>query len=368
MVHDLESAGSIGGMWRTVRNAAAAAVVLAAAPLMAAAEPDGGENRLVRKDIRVSGPDGRAIGVREVRAEFGARGRPVLLVHGARVPGVASFDLPVNGGSLAGDLAYAGHRVYIVDARGYGASTRPAEMSRPPEESLPLVTGEQVVGDIATVVDWLDEPTVDLLGWATGGHWAAWYASTHPDRVNRLIMYNSLYGATDEHPTLGHGSQYEDPNRPGEFNDALGGYRLSTAADLLPSWDDSIPIEDKDEWRDPRVVAAYQRAALASDPTSGDREPPSFRAPTGAMKDSFYLATGRQLWNAHAITARTLVLRSEYDFWSRPEDVPTLTQDLTSAAAVRAVTLHQATHFAHLDRAHHGRGQLLTETLTWLTS
>ncbi|MGC7097399.1 alpha/beta fold hydrolase [Amycolatopsis lurida] len=355
-------------MWKTLRNAAAAAVLLAVAPLLAAAEPDGGAHRLVRKDVQVPGPGGYSIGVREVRAEFGARGRPVLLVHGARVPGVASFDLPVDGGSLAGDLARAGHRVYIVDARGYGASTRPAEMSRPPGESLPLVTGEQVVRDIATVVDWLGEPAVDLLGWATGGHWAAWYASTHPARVSRLIIYNSLYGAVGEHPTLGHGSPYEDPNRPGEFNDALGGYRLSTAAELLPSWDNGIPVEDKSEWRDPQVAAAYQRAALASDPTSGDREPPSFRAPYGAMKDSFFLATGRQLWDAHAITARTLVLRSEYDFWSRPEDVPTLTQDLTSAAAVRAVPLRQATHYAHLDRTHRGRGQFLAEVHTWFTS
>jgi pimeloyl-ACP methyl ester carboxylesterase len=353
-------------MWRTLRNVAAAAIVLAVTPLVAGAESDGGGDRLVRKDVQVPGPDGYTIGVREVRAQFGAHGRPVLLVHGARVPGVASFDLPVDGGSLAGDLARAGHRVYIVDARGYGASTRPAEISRPPEESPPLVTGEHVVRDIDTVVDWLDEPAVDLLGWATGGHWAAWYASTHPDRVDRLIMYNSLYGAVDGHPTLGHGSSFDDPQRPGEFNDAVGGYRLSTGPDLMPSWDDSIPVQDKDEWRDPRVVAHYQRAALASDPTAGDREPPSFRAPYGAMKDSFYLATGRQLWNADAITARTLVLRSEYDFWSRPADVPTLTRDLTGAAAVRAVTLRQATHYAHLDRTHRGRGQFLTEVLAWL--
>jgi alpha-beta hydrolase superfamily lysophospholipase len=46
--------------------------------------------------------------------------KPVLLVHGARVPGLASFDLPVPHGSLAEDLANAGHAVYVMDARGYG--------------------------------------------------------------------------------------------------------------------------------------------------------------------------------------------------------------------------------------------------------
>jgi pimeloyl-ACP methyl ester carboxylesterase len=114
------------------------------------------------------------------------------------------------------------------------------------------------------------------------------------------------------------------------------------------------------------VARSYVAAALASDPTSEDRDPPSFRAPNGAMKDSYYLATGRQLWDAGTIRARTLVLRGEYDFWSRAEDVPTLTADLTSAEDVRAVTLTGATHHVHLDRTEKGRGQLVAELLAWL--
>ena len=45
---------------------------------------------------------------------------PILLVHGARVPGIASFDLPVAGGSLAADLADKGFCAYVIDIRGYG--------------------------------------------------------------------------------------------------------------------------------------------------------------------------------------------------------------------------------------------------------
>lgn len=342
-------------MWHLLRNVMVA--ILVTLPLTsqpAAAAPTAGEHQpttvddeaLVRTDVQVPGADGMSIGVREVRSRRATQDRPVLLIHGARVPGIPSFDLPVEGGSLAGDLARAGHRVLIVDARGYGASTRPAAMSQPPEESLPLTTGDQVVRDIEAVVDWLDEPSVDIVGWATGGHWPAWYASGHP--------------------TLGRGSSYEDPERPGEFDDAIGGYRLATGPSLMPSWDNSIPGEDKSQWRDPKVAEIYQREALASDPTSAQRTPPSFRAPTGALKDSFYLATGRNLWDADAITARTLVLRSEYDFWSRPEDVSTLVRDLDNARSVRAVTLRHATHYAHLDRTNRGCGQFLAEVKSWL--
>jgi len=34
----------------------------------------------------------------------------------------------------------------------------------------------------------------------------------------------------------------------------------------------AFPVPDKAEWRDPRVAQSYVDEALASDPTSGDRE------------------------------------------------------------------------------------------------
>ncbi|WP_431899960.1 hypothetical protein [Nonomuraea sp. bgisy101] len=72
--------------------------------------------------------------------------------------------------------------------------------------------------------------------------------------------------------------------------------RLNTADSLFPSWDRSIPSKDKTTWRDPAVADAYVKAALASDPTSASRTHASFRSPSGALEDSFYLAPtlGRQ--------------------------------------------------------------------------
>lgn len=322
-----------------------------------------------RVDHRVQGERGIVLAVREVRDEWPSGKVPVILVHGARVPGIASFDLPVEGGSLAQDLAVAGHRVFIMDARGYGDSTRLGQTG--PQEGPPLVRSDEVVRDIAAVVRDVRGRTgrrsVALLGWATGGHWAGMYASLHPENVSHLIIYNSLYGAHAGHPTLGPGSDLADPEKPDQFDAArFGAWRLNTAESLLPSWDRSIPVEDKDQWRDPAVVKAYQEAALESDRISMSRNPPAFRAPTGALADSFELAAGRKLWDAGTITAHVLILRSELDFWSRPEDVTTLRADLKNAASVRAVTLPQATHYVHLDRAERGRDQFLREVIAFL--
>jgi pimeloyl-ACP methyl ester carboxylesterase len=327
---------------------------------------------LIREDFVVQGEAGVVLFVREVCAAGPAvqPGVPILLVHGARVPGIASFDLPVPGGSLAADLAEAGHPVYIMDVRGYGGSTRPAAMERE-AAGPPLVRSAEVVRDLAVVVEWISERQggrpIAALGWATGGQWLGHYATLYADSLSHLILDNSLYGTVPDHPSLGRGSSLEDPQHPGQFNQAeTPAYRYNTAASLVAGWDASIPLAEKAEWYDPAVVAAYQVAALASDPTSGTRTPPSFRAPTGALEDSFYLATGRQLWDASYLRARTLVLRSERDFWSRPEDPPRLAVHAVHAPVVRQVTLPSATHFVHLDRPERGLDRFLREVLAFL--
>lgn len=329
------------------------------------------EAAVVRTELKVLSEPGVEVFIREVAGDSAqARKVPVILIHGARVPGVASFDLPVEGGSLAADLAEAGHRVFIMDARGYGGSTRPAEMSKPPGPQ-PLVNSYEVVRDIAAVVLHVKQSartsSVALLGWATGGHWAGMYASLHPQDVSHLIVLNSLYGGSNRHEMLGHGSSSEMPGQPGRFNAAeVKGYRTNTAASLTVQWDRSIPTEDKSQWRDPRIVEAYRRAALASDSTSEERTPPSFRAPNGALEDSFYLATGRQLWDAAPITGRVLLIRAANDFWSRPEDVSTLQKHLVNAAHVEVLEIPGATHFVHLDRPERGRAVFLSRVKGFL--
>jgi alpha-beta hydrolase superfamily lysophospholipase len=102
-----------------------------------------------RTDFHVASIDGVQVFVREVTSGEPRKGKvAVILVHGARVPGLASFDLEVANGSLAEEIARNGHPVYIMDARGYGQSTRPAALDQPAEQNLPAVRGYEVVRDI----------------------------------------------------------------------------------------------------------------------------------------------------------------------------------------------------------------------------
>src|SRR5262249_29848154 len=91
------------------------------------------------------------------------------------------------------------------------------------------------------------------------------------------------------------------------------------------------PRGGQDQYREPEGVDAFSRAALATDPTSATRNPPSLRAPNGVLEDSFYQATGRPLWNAANIGVPTLVIAGEDDTWSFPQDREGLMRDLTNA-------------------------------------
>lgn len=334
-------------------------IVLALAVLLSARTVRG--QTLARQDWTVNGAPGIQLFVREVvpagRAD--ASLPPVLLVHGARVASVGSFDLPVPHGSLAADLAAAGLRVYLLDVRGYGRSTRPARMNEPAVPGAPMVRASEAIEDLDVAVAWVQTrtgaPKVSLFGWATGGHWVGLYATRYPAKVAALVLDSTIYGGGSNHPGFGKGSDLEDPKRPGTFNRALGAYRLNDAASLLRQWDASIPVADKAAWRDPAVAAAYVKEALASDPTSASRTPPSFRSPTGALVDTFEAASGRQAWDAGLVQCRTLVIAGERDFWSRAEDRDRLKAHLVNAGEVQVVAIPNATHHVHLDRPERGR-------------
>src|SRR5262249_18125246 len=178
-----------------------------------------------RQDFFVDSDPGVRLFVREVRVGGSGRiGKPIVLLHGARVPGLASFDLPVPGGSFAAALAQFGFDVYVVDGRGYGRPTRPKEMDEPPNSHAPLVRSDEAVRDISALVDSVRRrrhvARIAILGWATGGQWGGYYASLYPEKVSALILLNSLYRGSSQHPFIGHGTDSEDPAQPNHFNQA----------------------------------------------------------------------------------------------------------------------------------------------------
>ncbi len=317
-----------------------------------------------RTHLRVTTSDGAGIFVCEVHPldrDF-TQAEPLVLVHGAHVPGRASFDLPVAGGSLAADLALrTGRAVYVMDARNHGGSDRSTTMRQDAKSGRPQTRGYEVVRDIDAVVQEAARRTqsrkVALFGWGAGGAWAGAYAAANPERIGHLITLNALYGGSASHPLLGPSSPNADPAQPHRFNRNCGAYLLRDEASLFTHWDA--------DHREPEIAKAYAEAILASDPASGAHQPKKFRSPTGPLEDSFYLASGRRLYDAGSITSPALVIRSEHDVWSRPEDVEAFLNDAGNSTRARGITLAGARHHVHLDRPEYGRDRLLNEIVTF---
>ncbi|MGA9587087.1 MAG: alpha/beta hydrolase [Terracidiphilus sp.] len=104
-----------------------------------------------------------------------ANGPIAVLVHGL---GGRSEDWE----KLAPFLAKAGYRVYLPDLPGFGQSDKPANFSYSVGDQAKIVVG---------FFDALGLKQVDLGGWSMGGWIVQLVAVRHPDRVRRLMLFDS---------------------------------------------------------------------------------------------------------------------------------------------------------------------------------
>ncbi|MBL1421726.1 MAG: alpha/beta fold hydrolase [Alphaproteobacteria bacterium] len=318
---------------------------------------------ITRKDFHVKTHDNVSIAIREVRQTGNQTRVPMILLHGTRIPGLSEYDLDVPNGSLAEDLAKQGHVVYIVDARGFGRSERPAEMDEPRQSGKKsLIRTIEITHDVDAAVNHLIKATgqkkVALFGWGVGGTCIQMYASLHPKKVSHLIFYNTIYGGY-KRPTP---SAFAHPDNPEIFNqEKYGNYYFNSIELLEEHWDTQIPIEDKAAWRDPAMVKAFSQALLDGDPTSMERTPPSYRSPNGMLEDLFRMSRGEKLMHANQIYAKVMIVNPELDTLSKDEDMAALIEDLCHAEQVLHYAPKNTTHYILLDRPERGRNDLLAK-------
>lgn len=115
-------------------------------------------------------------GIRIAYQEWGDAGSPpVVLHHGF----VANADANWLLTGVVDALLAAGHRVIAPDARGHGASDKPHD---------PVSYGEHLMArDLAVLLEIVQAPQVDLVGYSMGAVVSLIYAGEH-ERVRRLIV------------------------------------------------------------------------------------------------------------------------------------------------------------------------------------
>ena len=266
--------------------------------------------------------------------------RTLLYVHGATYPSETAFDLELGGFSWMDYIARQGYDVYLLDLRGYGRSTRPAEMDQPAKDNAPIVKTETAVRDIEAVVEHILQrrgiEKLNLLGWSWGTTTMGSYAAQNPQRVNKLVLYAPVW-------------LRKEPLKlpPG----TLPAYRTVTKDAAKQRWLAAVPPDKvkgliPDSW-----FEAWVDATFATDPVGAQQTPPVLRAPNGVVDDiQNFWAAGKPKYDPAKITAPTLIVHAEWD-----QDTPAYMSQalfplLTNAKSKRYVVIGEGTHTVIMEK------------------
>jgi pimeloyl-ACP methyl ester carboxylesterase len=298
------------------------------------------QTQLITEDIMVKSPDpGIEIFVRNKRPANMTSFRPertVVFVHGATYPAHTAFDLRLDGVSWMEYIASRGYDVYLLDLRGYGKSTRPAEMSEEAAKNPPLVRGDTAVKDIGTVVDFVlarrNIPRVNLLGWSWGTTLMATYTSKNNAKVERLVLYApSWIRQTASLVQAGPGP--------------TPAYRTVTREMAFTRWMTGVPEDKKATLIPAGWFDAWADATFATDPVGAKMNPPVLRAPNGVVQDGLdFFGAGKPYYDPSKITVPTLLVLAEWDRDTPPYMAQTLFPLLVNSPGKRFVMLAEGTH------------------------
>lgn len=322
--------------------AAAAGLVLAFATA-----PAWAQTKLVTEEMMVPARDqGIDIYVRNKRPEgvdsFGPD-RTVLFVHGATYPASTAFDLKLDGKSWMDAIAERGFDVYLMDLRGYGRSTRPAEMAQPPEANDPIVTTDVAIRDLSVVVDHILKKRglakLDLLGWSWGTTIIAGYAQDNAAKVDRLVLYAPLWNLEGIPPPISSGPA------------KLGAYRLVNREAALARWLRNVPEDKKADLIPAGWFEAWADATFASDLVGAAQNPPVVRAPNGVLLDvARYWRENKPTFEPEKITVPVLLVVGEWDQDTPPRLAQTLFPLLKNAPWKELAMIGEATHTVMMEK------------------
>jgi pimeloyl-ACP methyl ester carboxylesterase len=277
--------------------------------------------------------------------------RIVLFVHGATYPAETTFDLELDGLSWMDFIAQHGYDVYLLDVRGYGRSTRPAEMAQPATENQPIVHTDVAVKDFGTVVNHIlarrGVAKISLMSWSWGTTIAGAYAGQNNDKVERLVLYAPIW--LRQTPT---------PIRP------LGAYRTVTAEPARQRWLSGVAVDKQKDLIPAGWFEAWWNANLEADPVGAKQSPPVVRAPNGVFDDSQrYWGADTRYYDPSKIRVPVLLVHADWDAEAPAYMSQALFARLTGAPLRRYVVIGEGTHFVMMER---NRMQLFREVQLFL--
>ena len=144
----------------------------------------------IKLDSRV---EGKKINLSYMKPKAGKLNKAVLFIHGASFPSALAAGFRMGGVSWMDVLAEAGYDVFTLDFLGYGKSDRYNYMLGLEGENDQRGIGKEVAEDIDIAMDYIMQfkglNSVHLIGHSWGATVSGYYASLHPDKVNKLVLF-----------------------------------------------------------------------------------------------------------------------------------------------------------------------------------
>lgn len=228
----------------------------------------------------------------------------VLYVHGATYPSETAFDLQLDGLSWMEYIAQRGYDVYLVNLRGYSRSTKPPELSQPPEKNPPIVRTDTAIRDVAAAVEFIRKrrgiDKVNLIGWSWGTSIMGKYTTLNNDKVNKLVLYAPQWNRTTPSLVTGGGSG------------AIPAYRTVTKGAAKDRWLSGVPADKKATLIPAGWYEAWERATFDTDQKG--TAPGSLRAPNGVVQDGAeFWSAQKPLYDPALIRVPTFIAHAEWD-------------------------------------------------------
>jgi pimeloyl-ACP methyl ester carboxylesterase len=253
------------------------------------------------------------------------------------------------------EYARKGYDTWAMDFRGFGRSSRPKEMSDPPAHNRPVIHLNDATKDLETIVNWIKKKRnvkkIHIVGWSYGGVVAGNYAISHPQDINKLILYGYMHGFTLPIMT----QPFENPLQPNQFNPEAPAYQMVDFDKGMHHW--HMMMGNKKIVTN-EAMDAVKQVFIDSDPMS-KKDNQTIRRPVGPLEDLFYIWKNQPLYDVSKITTPLLVIYGEDDIFADRN----MMSKLTSTKQKKEVVIPDATHWAVYEK---NRNTLFEQTLNFI--